>query len=135
MDEHESQQLGQFLQAHRTERGLSTHKLAAAAHMDQATIVRFEAGAISAPRPDKLARIAEVLGVSSADVFALAGYKAPSDLPSLRPYLSTKYPALLAEDLDRIEAYVARIVKRRSTDLTTAANAGASQDKQADERG
>ena len=116
------------MQARRMERGLSTHKLAAAAHMDQATIVRFEAGAISAPRPDKLARIAEVLGVSSADVFALAGYKAPSDLPALQPYLSAKYPALLPEDLDRIEAYVARIVKRRSADLK-AANAGASQDK------
>lgn len=106
-------QLGQYLKASREERGLSTHRLAAAAEMDQATVVRFEAGSIVAPRPDKLSRIAEALGLSSADVFALAGYTAPTDLPTLRPYLSATYPGLLEEDVDRIERYVDRIVKKR----------------------
>jgi hypothetical protein len=81
--------------------------------MDQATVVRFEAGSIVAPRPDKLSRLAEALGLRSADVFALAGYTAPTDLPALRPYLSAKYHGLLTEDLDKIEQYVSRIVKKR----------------------
>jgi transcriptional regulator with XRE-family HTH domain len=115
-------QLGQLLKAKREEHGLSTHRLAAAAEMDQATIVRFEAGTIGAPRPDKLSRIAEVLGIRSADVFALAGYMAPRDLPTLRPYLSAKYRGFLAEDLDRIEAYVARIAKKRGFSLMQVAS-------------
>lgn len=117
MEPAESQQLGQVLKASREARGLSTHRLAEAAEMDQATIVRLEAGSIVAPRPDKLSRIARVLGISGADVFAFAGYTVPGDLPTLRPYLQTKYGALLAEDLDRIEAYVARIAKKRGFDL------------------
>lgn len=113
----ESQQLGQVLKTRREACGLSTHRLAEAAEMDQATIVRLEAGSIVAPRPDKLSRIARVLGLSGADVFAFAGYTVPADLPTLRPYLQAKYNALLKEDLDRIEAYVARIAKKRGFDL------------------
>src|SRR5450759_5724933 len=94
-------QLGQLLKARREDCGLSTHRLAAAAEMDQATIVRLEAGTIAAPRPDKLSRIAQVLGISGADVFALAGYAVPTDLPTLRPYLLTQHPGLLDEDLDK----------------------------------
>jgi len=106
-------QLGQLLKAKREECGLSTHRLAAAADMDQATIVRFEAGTIAAPRPDKLSRLAEVLGLSSADVFTLAGYTAPTDLPPLRPYLLAMYPDLRGDDCDQIERYVNRIAKKR----------------------
>lgn len=124
MNPDQSRQLGHFLKARRQACGLSTHKLAAAAGMNQATVVRFEAGSIGAPRPDKLARIADVLGVSGADIFALAGYTAPTDLPALRPYLAAKYPGLLPEDVDRIEAYTARIGKKRGFKLVDA-NAGA----------
>ena len=92
--------------------------------MDQATIVRLEAGTIGAPRPDKLSRIAQVLGISGTDVFALAGYVVPSDLPTLRPYLFAKYRELLAEDVDRIETYVARIAKKRGFALVEAAASG-----------
>ena len=80
-------QLGRVLKARREARGLSTHRLARATEMDQATIVRLEAGSIVAPRPDKLSRIAQALGISGADVFAMADYTVPTDLPSLRPYL------------------------------------------------
>jgi transcriptional regulator with XRE-family HTH domain len=124
MKPEQASQLGRLLKARREERELSTHRLAAAAEMDQATIVRFEAGSIGAPRPDKLARIAEVLGLSSSDVFALAGYMAPTDLPTLRPYLSAKYHGLLTEDIDKIEAYVARIAKKRGFALVEAAPGG-----------
>jgi transcriptional regulator with XRE-family HTH domain len=120
MKPEQASQLGRLLKAKREEHGLSTHRLAAAAAMDQATIVRFEAGSIGAPRPDKLARIAEVLGLSSSDVFALAGYMAPTELPALRPYLSARYHGLLAEDIDKIEAYVSRIAKKRGFALDEA---------------
>lgn len=108
-----SQQLGQVLKTGRVARGMSTHRLAKEAEMDQATIVRLEAGSIVAPRPDKLARIANVLGLSAADLFAVAEYTVPSDLPTLRPYLQTIYSGLFDEDLDRIETYIGRLVKKR----------------------
>jgi transcriptional regulator with XRE-family HTH domain len=117
MKPEQARQLGQLLKARREARGLSTHRLAAAAEMDQATVVRFEAGSIVAPRPDKLSRLAEALGISGADVFALAGYVVPSDLPSLRAYLSAKYGGLQVEDIDRIETYVGRIAKKRGFEL------------------
>jgi transcriptional regulator with XRE-family HTH domain len=115
-------QLGHLLKARREACGLSTHRLAAAAEMDQATIVRLEAGTIGAPRPDKLSRIAQVLGISGADVFALACYAVPTDLPTLRPYLLAKYRELLAEDVDRIETFVARIAKKRGFALVDEAS-------------
>ncbi len=124
MNPEQSEQLGQYLQARRKERGLSTHKVAAAAGTNQATVFRLESGSFAAPHADKLARIAAALGVSSADVFALAGYTPPSDLPSLRPYLAARYPALLSEDLDRVEAYVGRIARKRGFALMDAAPTG-----------
>lgn len=105
------------MKARREECGLSMRGLARATEIHQATIVRLEAGSIVAPRPDKLSRIAQVLGMSGADVFALAGYTAPTDLPTLRPYLSARYHGLLSEDIDKIETYVARIAKKRGFDL------------------
>lgn len=97
--------------------------------MNQATIVRLEAGSIIAPRPDKLSRIARVLGISGADIFALADYTVPTDLPSLRPYLHARYGGLLVEDIDKIEAYVGRLARKHGFDLAEPAPEGArSQD-------
>lgn len=117
MEPEQALQLGQVLKARRAACGLTTHQLAHASEMNQATIVRLEAGSITAPRPDKLSRIARVLGISGADVFALADYTVPADLPSLRPYLHTRYRGLLAEDIDKIEAYVGRLARKRGFDL------------------
>jgi len=117
MKPEQARQLGLLLKARREACGLSTHRLAAAAEMDQATVVRFEAGSIVAPRPDKLSRIAEVLGISGADLFALAGYTVPSDLPSLRAYLSARYGGLQVDDIDKIESYVGRMAKKRGFNL------------------
>jgi transcriptional regulator with XRE-family HTH domain len=124
METEQATQLGQLLKASREASGLSTHRLAAAAEMDQATVVRLEAGSISAPRPDKLSRIAQVLGISGADIFSLAGYTVPSDLPTLRPYLSAKYRGLLNEDIDKIEAYVARTAKKRGIEVAEVSSRG-----------
>ena len=97
-------ELGRQLRARREELGLSTRQLAEQADMNDATIVRIEQGAFAAPRPDKLSRIAEALGLSLADVFALADYAVPDDLPSFQPYLRSKYrdmPAEAVEDLEQ----------------------------------
>ena len=124
MKPEEAQQLGQLLKERREACGLSMRGLARATAIHQATIVRLEAGSIVTPRADKLSRIAQALGISGADYFALAGYAVPADLPSLRPYLQAKYAGLLSEDLDRIEVYVSRLAKKRGVELAEPAPSG-----------
>lgn len=95
MDERQAKQLGRRLKARRKEIGLSQREVGRRAAIDDATIVRLEQGAIAAPAPDKLSRVADALGLSLADVFALAHYAVPGDLPSFKPYLRAKYRRLL----------------------------------------
>ena len=94
MNHEESQALGALLRSKRQDLGYSTYQLAKAAGVDQSVVVRFEQGKFAAPRPDKLARFAEALGLSLADVYARAGYLVPDELPSFSAYLSAKYPEL-----------------------------------------
>ena len=94
MNQEQSQALGALLRQKRQELGYSTYQLAKAAGVDQSVVVRFEQGKFAAPRPDKLARFAQLLGLSLADVYARAGYLVPDELPSFSAYLSAKYPEL-----------------------------------------
>ncbi len=114
MNNQQAQNLGDILKARRSELELSTYQVAAAAGIDQATVVRLENGAFTAPHPDKLARVAEGLNLSAADLFAVAGYTTPNELPDLGPYLRVKYCDLPEEDLERIEVFVAKVVKKIS---------------------
>lgn len=118
MDDEQAKSLGELLKRKREELGLSTRQLGEIAGLDGVTVLRFEQGAFAAPRPDKLARVAEALGISLADVYALADYAVPDDLPSFRPYLRAKYRGLPADEVDKIEAYAARLAKRHGVDLT-----------------
>jgi transcriptional regulator with XRE-family HTH domain len=108
----QARRLGQTIRTRREALGLSQRQLAAQTGVNDATIVRIERGAFGAPAPDKLSRIADALDLSLADVFALADYVVPADLPSFQPYLRSRYrdlPDAAVEDLDRA---FARIVKK-----------------------
>jgi transcriptional regulator with XRE-family HTH domain len=113
MNPQEAKSFGAFLRAEREKLGLSTHKVAELAAVDQATVSRIEAGKILAPRPDKAARIAAVLGISASDLYARAGYLVPADLPSIEPYLQARYPELLPEDVEEIRLIVERLASSR----------------------
>lgn len=86
------------------------------AGVDNGTIVRIEQGAFAAPRPDKLSRIAEALRLPLADVFALAEYVVPDELPSLVPYLRAKYRALPAKAIAELERYFDDLAGRYGID-------------------
>jgi len=117
MEPEQAKRLGKYLREARQAKGLSARTLGELTDMNDATIVRFENGNFSAPAPDKLARIADTLGLSVADVFALAEYAAPTDLPSFAPYLRTKYRGLPDEALEQIEEYAARLAKKHGVAL------------------
>ena len=59
--------------------------------MNFATIARIKQGQFAAPGPDKLARIAEALGLNAAICSGSPDYTVPDDLPSFQPYLRSKY--------------------------------------------
>ena len=109
--------LGQVLRARREELGLSTRQLSAQAGVNDVTIVRIERGEFAAPRPDKLSRLADALGLRLADIFAMADYVAPSELPTLAPYLQAKYPGLPDDAVAAIGRYAARTAKQHGINL------------------
>lgn len=116
MEPEQAKTLGRLLRARREELGLSTRQLAEQADMNDATIVRIEQGAFAAPRPDKLSRIAEALGLSLADVFALADYTVPHDLPTFAPYLRAKYRTLPPKALRELQNYFDDLTARYGID-------------------
>ncbi len=110
--------LGSVLLEARKALGLSSTKIAELTDIDQATVIRLERGSIAKPDPEKLARVAEALGLNVADVFEMANYTIPSTLPSFKPYLRTKYGQLPPEDIEAIEKYAARLAKKHGIALS-----------------
>lgn len=112
MDRTQAQKLGSRLRSRRAELGLSTTQLAASTGMNQASIVRLEQGQFLSPDPDKLRALSQALDLNLADVLSLAGYPIPTELPSVGPYLRTKYRDLPSEAVDQLQAEVTRVLKK-----------------------
>jgi transcriptional regulator with XRE-family HTH domain len=116
MDREQSRRLGTWLRQRRHEVGLSTIQLAKRVNTTDATITRIEQGAFAAPDPHKLSRIAEALDLSLADVYAMAGYAVPDDLPSFQPYLRRKYRGLPPKAVAELERYFGELAARYGID-------------------
>ncbi len=112
MNEEQAKRLGEWLRERRQAAGLSTIQLAKAVGTTDGTISRIEQGAFAAPDPHKLSRIAEALGLSLADVYAMADYAVPSDLPSFEPYLRRKYRDMPTEAVDDLDKAFERIARK-----------------------
>lgn len=112
MDKDQAKRLGTLIREHRVAAGLSTHQLGERIGARNSTVIRLEQGAFTAPSPDKLARIAEVLGISLADIYSHAGYAVPGDLPGFHAYLPARYQDLpesaLRELIDLFDSLVER---------------------------
>lgn len=94
MDEQQAKQLGTMLRQRRHALGLTVRQIGAATDIPSTTVSRIETGSFRAPRPDKLARIAQALELSAGELFAQAGYLVATDLPEYSTYLRTKLPDL-----------------------------------------
>jgi transcriptional regulator with XRE-family HTH domain len=117
MNPREAKKLGAFVRSARETRSLSQNRLGEAVGVPNTTIMRLERGENLKPRADLLASIADELGINLADIYGLAGYDAPTALPSLRPYLRSKYRQLPAEAGEQLERYAERLAKRHGVDL------------------
>lgn len=103
--------LGSYLRQHRLALGLSTRELAARSGLDMSAVVRVEQGKILTPGPDKLRKLAHGLGIAAADLFALADYTRPSELPTPALYLRAKYPDLPPEAAEEAERYLLKLMQ------------------------
>lgn len=112
MDEKQAKVLGQLLREKRQELGMSTREVSQATGFDQTTVVRLEQGQYLNPDPDKLRAIAAALDLNLADVLEMADYPIPTELPSMGPYLRTKYRDLPADAIDEVHAQVAHVLKK-----------------------
>jgi len=64
-------------------------------------------------RPERLAALAAGLEVPTADLYALAGIDLPDELPTLRPYLRSKYGGALPDEaLAEIARYSDNVARR-----------------------
>jgi len=116
MEQDQAKRLGRWLREQRKAAGLSTTELARRAGTTDGTIVRIEQGAFEAPSPHKLARIAEALKLSLADVYSMAGYATPGDLPSFQPYLRRKFSDMPAAAVADLEAAFRQIASKHGYD-------------------
>lgn len=80
-----------LLEQRRHQLGLSSYAVARDAGISRSTYRRIADGTITEPRADNLQAIADVLDLPVGDVFAAAGWLGRHDLPTLGPYLRTKY--------------------------------------------
>ena len=103
---------GKLLQSRREALGLSVREAARRAEVDKGTVSRIEQGQIPNPRPENIKAIAQVLRIPVSDLFAVAGWMPKDELPTLRPYLRTKYN-LTAKEMKEIEEDFARITKEK----------------------
>jgi transcriptional regulator with XRE-family HTH domain len=91
MSQIKSNQLGETLRKRREELKLSSRKLAGLVGVTSSSILRIESGDIPKPKPEILSKLAEKLELSLTELYTIAGYPIPSDMPEMAAYLRTKY--------------------------------------------
>ncbi|MBV7699916.1 helix-turn-helix domain-containing protein [Streptomyces sp. TRM70350] len=107
-------QFGEYLKSLRNARKLGVRELARKANLDAGGITRIEHGKIS-PTLDTLKALGVALEVPLSDLFAMAGYVIPSDLPSMSTYLRTRYD--LSEDaIASVDEYVQKLITEKGLD-------------------
>ncbi|MDO3175887.1 helix-turn-helix domain-containing protein [Mycobacteroides abscessus] len=104
------------LRHRREQAGLSVNEVARRAKVDPGTAWRIEQGMISTPRAESLIAIGRVLDIPSADIFATVGWLSADELPSIGPYLRTKYDYLPDEAVEAIESHIAMVLDQHDTD-------------------
>ena len=107
----QSKRLGAIIRQAREAQELSLRQLAAQVEVvDRGYLWKLERGQLLKPAPAILERLATVLGLELADLYALAEYPQPQGLPEFQPYLRAKYdlPEKAIRELERHFTEVSR---------------------------
>jgi transcriptional regulator with XRE-family HTH domain len=113
MNSDQAAQLAKMLREGREALHMSASELARRAGVAAGTVTRIELCQIPrGPLPESLAAMADVLGIARSDVFAVMGWVPPTELPTLRPYLRTKYHELPEDAVTEVEQFIQALQRR-----------------------
>lgn len=115
MDQDATPRFGEYIRQLRKKRKLSARGLGNMAGLSSGELSRLENGKRS-PQPDTLKALARTLDVPVADMFSMAGYTIPYDLPSMAPYLHARYGHLPEETLSAVNDYLERLIDEHGLD-------------------
>ncbi len=105
------ERLAAFIRDRRIELGLSNAELERRTGIHQSRLSRWERGIDTPSRIDRLDALARGLELPPSDLYLAAGLTLSRELPSMRPYLRSKYGNdLPPEAIADIEAIAARYV-------------------------
>ncbi len=107
--------LAQLAKLQRERQALSFGELSATSGLPKSVLFAIEAGKVAHPAPATLQKLARGLHVPVADFYAAAGYDAP-DLPTITPYLRSRYKHLPAAAQDEIASAFERISRKYGID-------------------
>lgn len=99
--------IGAFIRERREALGISQREFVRRSGV--ANITRLEHGGTPTPRTDTLQAVADALGISLAELVA-AGR--PEELPTLTPYLRTKYGQMPEAALQELQDYLAKLTAK-----------------------
>jgi transcriptional regulator with XRE-family HTH domain len=113
MDQEAAQRFGAYIKELREKQQLSIRQAAARSGVYAGTLARLEHGEVCNPLPSTLKCLAATLQVPLSDVFAMATYVVPYDLPSLSPYLRARYGHLSEDTLAAADQYLQRLIEEQ----------------------
>lgn len=103
-----NQALGEYVRTRRTSQNLSFNECAEHSGLHHTFWRKLEAGEYESPSPKNLHLVAETISCPIEDLYALCGYPVSTEMPSLVPYLRTKYD-LPPEAISDMERYFAQL--------------------------
>lgn len=119
MQEQDVQRLASTIRQQRERLGLSASEVARRAGVAKGTITRLELGQIASPRMDNLRTIADVLQLPFTEILADSSMLRDSDLPTLKPYLRTKFKDMPEGAVREIEQHFRDVAARHGIDIST----------------
>jgi transcriptional regulator with XRE-family HTH domain len=108
--------LGTYIKREREAKGWSIRALGRESDIRDTTIMRIERGETTAPEPDILEKLAKALETPLSDLYDLAGYAIPTELPSMPAYLRTKYRDLPEPARDELNSYLEHLRQKYGLD-------------------
>ncbi|MEM9520402.1 MAG: helix-turn-helix transcriptional regulator [Actinomycetota bacterium] len=115
MEKEDSNKLGETIYKARESQGISSRALAERIGVHHSYIARVQLGEYRQVAPDILAKLATELDLRLADLYSLAGYSLPEELPSFEGFLHTQYRSLPTEDVQALRSHLDYLVQKNES--------------------